>query len=345
MIPNFNPDSVAAIRKLLETPGKVVITTHYKPDGDAMGSSLALWHYLVQNGHQATVISPSDWPDFLSWMPGCDRVVNFEHNFSLAKQLTAEADVIFCLDFNAVSRMEKYGETVQKSGAVKVLIDHHLDPEGFCDHTFSFPASCATCELVYYFLLALKDDTAVTTPVAECLYTGIMTDTGSFRFSSMTADTHYLVGNLMKAGASNFYIHEAVYDNFSLDRTRFLGHCIKEKLVVLPEYKTAYIAVTKEELKEFNHKSGDTEGIVNYALGIKGVRMAAFFCERDHLIKISFRSKDDFSVKEIASAHFSGGGHRNAAGGRSNDPLDKTVQRFLDLLPGLKNELNPENIV
>ena len=343
MIPNFNPESISAIKKLLESPRKVVITTHYKPDGDAMGSSLALWHYLTNNGHQATIISPSDWPDFLSWMPGCDQVVNFEHHFSRSKQLTGDAEIIFCLDFNAVSRVEKYGEYVQKSDAVKILIDHHLDPEYFCNHTFSFPESCATCELVYYFILALNDNTAITQSVAECLYTGIMTDTGSFRFSSMTADTHHLVGNLMKAGASNFYIHEAIYDNFSLDRTRFLGHCIKEKLIVLPDYKTAYIAVSKEELKAFNHKSGDTEGIVNYALGIKGVRMAAFFCERDHLIKISFRSKDDFSVKELASAHFSGGGHRNAAGGRSHDPLDKTVQRFLELLPGLKNELNPEN--
>jgi len=262
MIPQFSPEAVSGIHQLLETPRKVVITTHYKPDGDAMGSSLALWHYLVSKGHSATVIAPSDWPDFLSWMPGCDQVINFEHHYSKAKQLTTEAEVIFCLDFNAVSRMEKFGETVQKSGAVKILIDHHLDPESFCQYTFSYPESCATCELVYYFLLALNPDATLSKAVAECLYTGIMTDTGSFRFSSMTADTHHLVGNLMKSGASNFNIHEAIYDNFSLDRTRFLGHCIKEKLVVLPEYKTAYIAVSKEELKEFNHKSGDTEGIV-----------------------------------------------------------------------------------
>jgi phosphoesterase RecJ-like protein len=238
--------------------------------------------------------------------------------------------------------MEKFSEHVLKSTAMKVLIDHHLDAEDFCDFIFSFPASCATCELIYYFLLAIDRPKAISKPVAECLYTGIMTDTGSFRFSSMTADTHLIIAELIRAGASNFAIHENVYDNFSLDRTRFLGHCIKEKLVVLPEYKTAYIAVSKEELKAFNHHSGDTEGIVNFALGIKGIRLAAFFCERDQLIKISFRSKDDFSVKELAHVHFSGGGHRNAAGGRSTDSLENTINKFLALLPELKKELNPE---
>lgn len=341
MIPEFSTLEIVRLREFLSLPRRVVITTHYKPDGDAMGSSLGLYHFLVGMGHQVTVISPSDWPDFLSWMPGCSEVINYEHHFARSKQITAEAEVIFCLDFNALSRMEKFADQVKKSEAVKVLIDHHLDPESFCTFVFSFPSACATCELVYYFLAELGGKHFLNKPIAECLYTGIMTDTGSFRFSSMTADTHDIIGHLMRAGASNFTIHENVYDNFSLDRTRFLGHCIKEKLVVLPEYKTAYIAVSKDELAYFNHKSGDTEGIVNYALGIKGIRFAAFFCERDQLIKISFRSKDNFSVKEIAANHFSGGGHRNAAGGKSLDSLDVTVSRFLGLLPGLKEELNP----
>lgn len=341
MIPEFSALEIVKLRELLSNPRRVVITTHYKPDGDAMGSSLALYHFLSGMGHRVTVIAPSDWPEFLSWMPGCDEVINYEHHYAKSKQITAEAEVIFCLDFNALSRMEKFAEQVKKSEAVKVLIDHHLDPEPFCTFIFSFPTACATCELVYYFLKEIGGEHFLTKSMAECLYTGIMTDTGSFRFSSMTADTHDIVGNLMRVGASNFTIHENVYDNFSLDRTRFLGHCIKEKLVVLPAYKTAYIAVSKDELASFNHKSGDTEGIVNYALGIKGIRFAAFFCERDNLIKISFRSKDNFSVKEIAASHFSGGGHRNAAGGRSNDSLDNTVAKFLELLPGLKEELNP----
>lgn len=318
-----------------------MITTHHRPDGDAMGSSLALCSFLKAKGHEVTVITPSDYPDFLYWMPGNDEVINFEYNPGKSKQITADAELIFCLDFNAPSRVEKYSEFILKSQAKKILIDHHLDPENFCDYSFSFPESCATCELVYHFILKIAGPDAITKPVADCLYTGIMTDTGSFRFASMTADTHIVVAHLLVAGVSNFQIHESIYDNFSLDRTRFLGHCIKDKLVVLPEFKTAYIVVTKEELEIYNHRSGDTEGIVNFALGIKGIRFAAFFCERDNLIKISFRSKDDFSVKELARLHFSGGGHRNAAGGRSNQSLNDTIEKFLALLPALKAELNP----
>lgn len=341
MVPSFDIALLSELKALLGVIRKIVITTHHRPDGDAMGSSLALYSFLKSKGHSVTVITPSDYPDFLYWMPGNDDVINFEYNPGKSKQLTAEAEIIFCLDFNAPSRVEKYSEFILKSPAKKVLIDHHLDPENFCDFTFSFPQSCATCELIYHFILKIDGPDAITKPVADCLYTGIMTDTGSFRFASMTADTHVVIAHLLIAGVSNFQIHESIYDNFSLDRTRFLGHCIKDKLVVLPEYKTAYIAVTKEELEQYNHRSGDTEGIVNFALGIKGIRFAAFFCERDNLIKISFRSKDDFSVKELARLHFSGGGHRNAAGGRSNQSLNDTLEKFLSLLPALKAELNP----
>ncbi len=341
MIPAFEPESFNQLKGLLNRPGKVMITTHHKPDGDAMGSSLALYHFLKSFGHEVTVISPSDYPDFLSWLPGQETVINFERHVRTSIDIVNQADLIFCLDFNAVSRMEKLGEHVAAAPAKKVLIDHHLDPEPFCNYTFSFPESCATSELVYHFIRETAGLTAISTDIATCLYTGIMTDTGSFRFSSMTADTHNVIAELIRCGAANFRIHENIYDNFSLDRTRFLGHCIKEKLTVLPEFKTAYIAVTKEELKAYNHRTGDTEGIVNYALGIKGIRMAAFFCERDTIIKISFRSKDDFSVKDLASKHFSGGGHRNAAGGRSYESLEQTIQKFLSLLPELKTILNP----
>lgn len=342
MIPSFDSSSIQALRQLLSEPRKIVITTHHKPDGDAMGSSLALYHYLIAGNHQVQVVTPSDYPDFLYWLPGHSKVIDFDHAGGQAKLVAEAADIIFCLDFNAPGRMEKFADAVIQSKSVKVLLDHHLDPEHFCEFEFSFPKSCATCELMYYFISELGGKEAITKEIATCLYTGIMTDTGSFRFASMTADTHMVVAALMQAGAENYLIHEQIYDNFSLERTRFLGHCIKDKLVVLPQYKTAYISVTKEELKAFNHQSGDTEGIVNYALGIKGIRMAVFFCERDHLIKISFRSKDNFSVKELAAAHFSGGGHRNAAGGRSTESLEATVSRFLALLPDLKQELNPE---
>ena len=304
-----------------------------------MGSSLALYNYLKATGHDVVVVTPSDYPDFLHWMPGNDQVVSYGTQPARSLELLAEADVIFCLDFNAVSRMEKLGPAVTASSAKKILIDHHLDPENFCDYTFSFPAACATCELMFHFLVVTGGRQAITKDVASCLYTGIMTDTGSFRFSSMTADTHRVVAELMDAGASNFTIHEAVYDNFSESRTRFLGHCLNEKLVVLREYNTAYISITEDELRRFAHQSGDTEGIVNFALGIKGIKLAAFFCEQDGLIKISFRSKDNFSVKELASAHFNGGGHTNASGGRSRESLIATVGKFIDILPQYKNQL------
>ncbi len=339
MIPNFNSRHIDQIKTLLTQPSKVMITTHYKPDGDAIGSSLALASYLKHQGHTVNIITPSDYPDFLYWLPGNGDVINFEYNPGKSKQITSEAEVIFCLDFNTISRMEKFGEYVMKSGAKKILIDHHPGPETFCDFTFSFPEACATCELIYYFILALDHIKAVSSDIAVCLYTGIMTDTGSFRFASMTADTHEVIAALIRCGAANFTIHENIYDNFSLERTRFLGYCLKDKLVVLPEYNTAYIPVSKAELEQFKHRSGDTEGIVNYALGIKGVRFAAFFCERDSLIKISFRSKDEFSVNDFARKYFSGGGHRNAAGGRSTDTLENTISKFLSALPDVAGEL------
>lgn len=255
MIPEFDKKSIIELKDLLAQPRKIVITTHYKPDGDAMGSSLALYHFLKNAGHEVSVVAPSDFPDFLDWMPGSELVVNFEHAGGKAKQLALEADLVFCLDFNTASRVEKFSEAIVTSNAKKVLIDHHLDPENFCDYTFSFAKIRATCELVYYFLIEMGGNTSITKEIAECLYTGVMTDTGSFRFSSMTADTHMVIAALMCAGASNFEIHENIYDNFSFDRTRFLGHCLKDKLVVLPEYRTAYIAVTKQELAQYNHHS------------------------------------------------------------------------------------------
>jgi bifunctional oligoribonuclease and PAP phosphatase NrnA len=340
MIPDFPSHLIQDIRELLSVPRKVVITTHYKPDGDAIGSSLALWGWLLDRGHQVTVVSPSDYPEFLQWMTGNDQVINAERKMSAARKVASEADLIFCLDFNTASRMEATADAILASKAFKVLIDHHPQPDSFCNITFSYPESCATCELVFHFLKAVEPGTVLTSSVADCLYAGIMTDTGSFRFSSTTADTHLVIAELIRSGADGFRIHERIFDHFSEARTRFLGLCLKEKLVVLEKFKTAYIWVTKEELEQHHHQTGDTEGIVNYALGIKGIRFAAFFCERDNLIKISFRSKGSFSVNEFARTHFSGGGHTNAAGGRSKESLDLTLQKFLAVLPDYETKLN-----
>lgn len=335
----FDPVQLAEIKTLLREPKRICIVPHHKPDGDALGASLAMYHFLIQLKHHVKVVSPSDYPDFLAWMPGNEHVVDFLNNQKAAADALKNAELIFCLDFNEPSRTEKMQDLLMQAPASKILIDHHLTPKTFCEFTFSFPDACATCELVYHFILQSGFKEYITAPVAECLYTGIMTDSGSFRYPSMKAETHRVIAGLMEAGALNYRIHENVYDNFSLERTRFLGYCLSEKLVVLPEFRTAYFHVTKEELSRFHHQSGDTEGIVNYGLTIKGIVLSAFFCEKDDIIKISFRSKDLFSVKDLAAKHFNGGGHMNAAGGRSLLPLSETVKQFESLLPLYKDEL------
>lgn len=336
---SFNTAQLEEIKELLNEPKRICIIPHHKPDGDALGAALALYQLLIQLPHQVKVVSPSDFPGFLAWMPDSTTVIDFLNNQKAAAEALNHAEVIFCLDFNEPGRTEKMKDLLLQAQAKKILIDHHLSPQPFCDFTFSFPEACATCEIVYHFICRAGFKHLINAPVAECLYAGIMTDSGSFRFPSMKAETHRVIADLMEAGALNYRIHENVYDNFSFERTRFLGYCLSEKLVVLPEFRTAYFHVTKEELARFHHKSGDTEGIVNYGLSIKGIILSAFFCEKDDIIKISFRSKDLFSVKELAASHFNGGGHMNAAGGKSTLSLRETIIQFEKLLPLYKDEL------
>ncbi|MBK8847603.1 MAG: DHH family phosphoesterase [Bacteroidetes bacterium] len=340
MIPEYNPIELTAVNALLTQEGTVAITTHHKPDGDAIGSCVALYHYLCDRNKECCIILPSDFPDFLSWMVEGTNYINYEENPQVGNNLFAKASIIFCLDFNDAKRVERLENHLLKSGATKIMIDHHLEPTDFCDYTFSFYKAGSTAELVYHFILALDATYKFSKKSASSLYAGIMTDTGSFRFSSTTGDTHRLVASLLDCGVIPNEIHEAIFDNFSENRTHFLGHCLKDKMVVLPEYKTAYIAISKSELKQYDHQTGDTEGIVNFALSIKGVRMAAFICEHEGIIKISFRSRGHFSVKELAATHFNGGGHQNAAGGRSFETLDNTVSKFLTILPSYLHQLN-----
>jgi phosphoesterase RecJ-like protein len=338
MIPEFESTHIKQLKQLLEGHRKIVITTHHKPDGDAMGSSLALRQYLVNAGHSPVVITPSDYPDFLDWMKGNDNVVVYTANRKKADKLIDEADIIFCLDFNHLDRTESMCDRLSASDAKKVLIDHHLEPEDFADIAFSFPKSCATCEILYHVLIEL-DKTLINKDIAEALYAGIMTDTGSFRFSSTSSDTHRVVAELVDLGADGTMIHEKILDDFSENRTKFLGHCLLNNLQVVPEYRTAFMTVSMEEQRRFNNKTGDTEGLVNYALSVRGVVMACLFIEKEGLIKISLRSKGDFSVRDLAANHFMGGGHKNAAGGKSLVSLHETLTKFLDLLPAYKGKL------
>ncbi|MDB4926683.1 DHH family phosphoesterase [Mucilaginibacter sp.] len=330
----------ASLNNLLAQPQKIVITTHHKPDGDAMGSSLGLYNYLIQQGHHAKVIAPTDYPEFLSWMPGNGEVIIYTENTQQAADLIADADLIFCLDFNALNRINDMGELVRAAKAYKIMIDHHLEPEDFDDYRHWDINACATAQLVYDFIVnTLNNRSLINKDVATCLYTGIMTDSASFRLPNTTSTVHRVVADLIDAGAVNWRIHELVYNSASENRLRFLGHCLTNCMEILPEFNTAIIAVNKYDLKKYDVNTGDTEGIVNYALSIASIRLAAFIVEREGKVKLSLRSKGDFPANEICKLYFSGGGHRNAAGGQSSASLQEVIAQFKHILPEYKKLL------
>lgn len=323
-------------------PKRIVILTHQNPDADAMGSSLGWKIYLQKKGHTATVIIPNECPSNLRWMPDCEEVVTFDTNAqtqAISKSLLQEADVICCLDFNTLHRIKGLGSLAQEAAAVKVLIDHHLEPDSFADFVFSDTSKAATAQYVLEIIKRLGDEQLVDLPMAKCLYAGIMTDTGSFRHGNTTAEVHLAVAELMKTGLNVNYVHRAIFDNNSIGRTRLLGYVLSEKLTVLPEYRTVYMVLSLEDLKRFGSEIGDTDGIVNYGLSLDNIVMSVLIIERRDEIKLSFRSVDEFSVRELANKYFSGGGHKNASGGRSTTTLNETVERLLSVLPEYQSEL------
>lgn len=334
-------NNIKEIQPLLKAskPPKVVITTHHKPDADALGSSLGLYHYLHKIGIQSTVVTPTDYGDFLKWMPGESTVINFEENEQLSQSLVAEADFIFCLDFNALKRINKLGNLVETSNGVKVLIDHHLEPEGFETFRLWTTKASSTCELIFWFIELMGDVSLIDEDIASCLYAGIMTDTASFKHGSTTATTHRVAASLLEKGAKSNKIFEAIYDNYSESRTRFIGFCLSEKLQILPEYHTALIVVTAAELKKFQIITGDSEGLVNYGLSINGIKFSVLIVDRTVARKMSFRSKDNFPANEFARKYFNGGGHFNAAGGESLEPIEIVESQFKTALSEYKNYL------
>jgi phosphoesterase RecJ-like protein len=332
--------NLTAFKDQLSQPRKVVILTHFKPDADALGSSLGLARYLKKKGHTVTVITPSDYPDFIAWMPGNDEVVIFQKDKpERCAKLVADAEMIFCLDFSSLNRINELGEMVRGAGAKKVLVDHHLEPEHFADFEQWDGTAASTAELVYQLIVALDDQALVDGPMADCLYAGIMTDTGGFRHSNTNHKVFQIASDLVARGANPYKVSKLIYETNSLERLRLMGYVLWEKLQVLPEYKTAYIALTADELKRFGSQTGDTEGLVNFGLSIKGIKLSVIISDRRENIKLSLRSLGDFSVNEMARAHFQGGGHRNAAGGQTNLTLEQTVKKFLDLLPQYKDQL------
>ena len=333
---------IPEIKSLLSTPKNIVIVPHKNPDGDAMGSTLGLYHYLKMYNHNVVVIAPNDYPDFLKWLPGDDTVLKFESQQEDSKALIDKADLLFTLDFNALHRAGNgLAEQMEASNATKLMIDHHQQPDDYAAYTYSDVTMSSTCEMVYNFIEMLDDTDRIDANIATCLYVGVMTDTGSFRFPATTSRTHQVIGSLIDKGADNSQIHNNIYDTNSYSRLQLLGRAM-QNLKMIPELRTAYITLSQSELDEFNFKKGDTEGFVNYALSLKGIIFAAMFTEshKDHIIKISLRSKGDFSVNEFSRSHFNGGGHTNAAGGRSDEDMKSTIDKFISILPQYKQDLS-----
>ncbi|SFZ93289.1 phosphoesterase RecJ domain-containing protein [Flaviramulus basaltis] len=339
----MNKQDILSIKQLLSTTTKIVIVPHKNPDGDAIGSTLGLYHYLLKGNHQVNVLVPNDYPTFLKWIPGNDTILKHDSQTTECDALINDADIIFTLDFNAFHRTGSMETVLTKSKALKIMIDHHQAPDDYATYTFSDVSMSSTCEMVYHFIDILEDTNLIDKNIATCLYVGIMTDTGSFRFASTTSTTHKIIAKLIEKGANNTEIHNNIYDTNSYERLQLLG-CALSNLKVVPESKAAYITLSQDELNKFNYKKGDTEGFVNYGLSLDNIKLAAIFIEdrQEGIIKISLRSKGNFSVNEMSRAHFEGGGHTNAAGGKSDLSLKDTVEKFISILSSYNKALSDE---
>ena len=323
-----------ALKLELESPKKITIVSHRNPDGDAIGSSLGLLHFLKQLKHDVHFISPNEYPDFLAWIPNVKNTVIFEKETDKALEILKSSDYIFTLDFNALHRTGEFMEKALQSLAIPmIMIDHHQAPDNYPLYTFSDTNYGSTCEMIYDFINALGYNHIINKEIATCLYVGITTDSGSFRFPKTTAKTHNCVADLISKGINNSEIHNLLFDNASYSRLQLLGRAL-QNLTLLKAYNASYITLSQEELDTFNYKKGDTEGIVNYGLSLEGINITAIFIENkeEGIIKISFRSQGNVDVNQFARTYFNGGGHINAAGGKSFLSLEETVKQFIAIL-------------
>jgi len=322
-------DIIHKLKTYINKGDKFVIISHEMPDGDAIGSSLGLYHYLSSFDKKSIkVVVPNSFPDFLKWMPGATDIVIGELYPDFASQLILEADVIFCLDFNAIKRVGKLASTLAASDARKVLIDHHPDPERFSKIEISFPEMCSASELVFRVICALGDVDLIEKPAAACLYAGMMTDTGAFTFNSNNEGIYLIVSELLKNGIDKDDIYRKIYQVYSLSRIRLMGYVLYEKLKTYPAERAALFTLSRSELNRFKYKCGDTENFVNLPLSIKEIYFSVFMREEKHLIKISFRSEGDFPCNVFASRYFNGGGHKNASGGEFYGSMEEAVKAF-----------------
>lgn len=331
------------IKSLLAFPKDIVITTHRNPDGDAIGSSLALYHYLNQLGHTVRIICPSEYPEFLEWMPEVRNIIIFDYEPERSKETIERSDIIFYLDFNALDRIDKVGELTDAHRCKKIMIDHHLYPDPISDYLISDTTASSTSELIFDFIDRLGDKQKIDKRVADCIFTGILTDTGSFKYST-SPKVFRLAAELVEMGVDDYLLQDLIFNSLDEKYLRLLGHCLNNRMEILDEYHTAIISLTKEDYEHFDIQRGDTEGIVNYLLKLKNIKLAAFITEQPTIVKISLRSKGNFSVQEIAKKHFKGGGHKNASGGYSFQNLKITLRKFKELLPEYQAQLQKSEI-
>ncbi len=334
-------EQITQLIQLLSEKSRIVLTTHTNPDGDAIGSSMAMLRYLQKKGHEVTAIVPNQFPGFLSWIPEVGEMLIYEENAKVCQQALQDAELVFCLDYNALSRVGVLTDVLKKTKAPRILIDHHIEPEtasfAYC---FSTTNTSSTAELVYNFIDVMGDTDLIDREMAECLYTGIITDTGSFSFSANNEETYRVTAELIRNGLDALKIHRLIYDTFSENRLRLLGHAISNRMLIWDDLHTALIYFNKSDLQQFNYQVGDAEGIVNFPLSMEKINLSILITERDKKIRMSFRSKGDFSVNELTRKYFNGGGHKNAAGGTFYKSIDETIEKIKKIITGYKADLN-----
>ena len=339
MIKNiFCADDIERLKAVIGEGHFFVLTCHAGPDGDALGSTLSFAHYLNALGKEALVIVPDAYPDFLAWMPGAQEILRFDKYREKAELMIAMADVIFAMDYNALSRVDDMGALIAKSKARKVLVDHHLSPENFCDLSFSYPHLSSTCEVVFRLIVAMEGYEQLSQSACECVYAGMMTDTGSFSYGPCTQEVYLIISMLLQKGINKDRIYNKVFNNYSEGRLRLMGYVLYEKLRVFPEHHAALITLSREEMARFDFNKGDSEGLVNIPLQMKGIYFSAFLREDTDkdLIRVSLRSQGTFACNKFAAQYFNGGGHLNASGGQHKGSLEEAIEIFEKALEEFK---------
>ncbi|MEO1515118.1 MAG: bifunctional oligoribonuclease/PAP phosphatase NrnA [Bacteroidota bacterium] len=323
------------LKAFLSIPRDLVLTSHRNPDGDAIGSTLGMYHYLIQNGHSVKMIFPSDYPLVFGWMPAVDEVLIYDSEPDEAEKALRRSQMVFSLDYNSLERIDKLGEIIAELKVPITMIDHHLYPDGFADFSLSRPSASSTCELVYDFIQLMDQAEQINPTVGECLFAGILTDTGSFKYAT-SPHLFRIVADLVERGVDDYKLQDLIFNSMEEKQLVLLGHCLANRMEILDEYKTGIITLNRRDYERFDIQRGDTEGIVNFLLKIRNVKIAAFITEQPTIVKISLRSKGDISVQEIAQKYFKGGGHKNASGGSSYKGLRATVDKFKSVLPEFK---------